>query len=331
MPRSFNRTLGSLRNMPPRCFSEDLAAYGPDVARTACSLHAAEAYCRRLARRHYENFTVASWLLPKRLRQHFYNLYAYCRWADDLADETASPQESLRLLDWWGEELRRVYRGEAEHPVFVALRETIAEFAIPIEPFQSLLVAFVRDQTQTRYANFDDLCDYCRHSANPVGHLVLYLGRCYNPMTVPLADSICTGLQLANHWQDVARDFARDRIYLPATDMADYGVTAEMLGEAPASLEFCRLLAFEVDRAQSFLELGWPLVSLVPPELKLDVQLFLRGGLATLEAIRRVEYDVLTTRPIVSNWEKLQLLLTAWRGKRPQQEAQSISRTEAHP
>src|SRR5690606_28285597 len=126
---------------------------------------------------HYENFTVASWLLPRRLRDPFYALYAYCRWSDDLADETGDPQESLRLLDWWESQLARMYAGEAEHPVFIALRQTVADFAIPIEPLRDLLVAFRRDQTQTRYETFADLCEYCRYSANPVGRLVLYLGR----------------------------------------------------------------------------------------------------------------------------------------------------------
>lgn len=309
--------------MQARPFSADLAEYGPAAAHPPCKRPEAESYCRHLAQSHYENFTVASWLLPRHLRQHFYNIYAYCRWSDDLADETNSPEESLRLLDWWEGQLTRAFAGNAEHPVFVALQTTIDEFAIPLEPFQSLLVAFRRDQTQTRYQTFDDLLDYCRYSANPVGHLVLYLGRCHNPMTVPLSDSICTGLQLANHWQDLARDYQRGRVYLPAAEMAEYGVQESMLGEGSTSLELCRLLALEVDRAQSFLELGWPLVSLVPRELKLDVQLFLRGGLATLDAIRRVDYDVLATRPTISKWHKFQLLLLAWQGKRPESKSRT--------
>ncbi len=304
--------------MPDRSFQPELAAYGPhrdpgDVP----SLRQSQAYCRRLAASHYENFTVASWLLPKDLRQHFANVYAYCRWADDLADEVGNAQQSLLLLDWWAGELERCYAGEAEHPVFIALLKTIREFEIPQEPFRDLLIAFRQDQTQTSYDTFDELLAYCRHSANPVGSLVLYLGRCSNAMTVPLSDSICTGLQLANHWQDVARDFAKGRIYLPREDCDRFQVTDDMLADNVASLEFTRLMEFEVERAAALLNAGWPLVTLVPQRLKIAIRLFLLGGLETLAAIRQQDYDVLAHRPTLSKWRKLQLLWMAWRGFRP--------------
>lgn len=306
--------------MSANSFQLDLAAYGPHRAVQTCVGHvAAQQYCRELATRHYENFTVASWLMPRHLRQHFCNVYAYCRWADDLADEVHGGEESLKLLAWWEEQLHACYAGQTTHPVFVALRETIDEFAIPINPFRDLLIAFRQDQTQTRYETFDDLLEYCRYSANPVGHLVLYLGRSKNELTTPLSDSICTGLQLANHWQDVARDFANQRVYLPSEDLRRFDVPLTQLAEATGGLEFCQLLKFEVARAQEYLSAGWPLVTLVSPELKLPIELFLRGGLATLDAIGEQDYDVLAKRPKVGKLKKgillLQSLSSRWLGR----------------
>ena len=211
-------------------FSRDLALYGPE-AKIPKPFRPAQGrkYCRRLARGHYENFTVVSWLLPRRLRQHFYNVYAYCRWADDLADEPGDPQKSLALLDWWEKELRDCYAGKVRHPVFVALTETIRRFDIPIDPFVDLLVAFRQDQRIRCYDNLAQLTEYCRYSANPVGRLILYLGKCHSPERAQLSDSICTGLQLANFWQDVARDYEMGRVYLPAAEQSRFGYTPEML------------------------------------------------------------------------------------------------------
>ncbi len=219
--------------------------------RSGPRLPQAQAYCRRLARTHYENFTVASWLLPRKLRQHFANIYAYCRWSDDLADETAGGAESLQLLDWWQSQLDDCYRGIATHPVFVALQSTIDEFDIPIDPFRDLLIAFRQDQTQTRYETFDDLLGYCRNSANPVGRLVLYLGRCHDDRRGQLADNICTALQLANFWQDVARDYDRGRIYLPQESCRRAGYDEAMFARREFNPQFRQLLAGEVDRAES--------------------------------------------------------------------------------
>ena len=184
----------------------------------------AQQYCRRLARSHYENFSVATWFLPKRLRQHFYNVYAYCRISDDLGDEVGDPNLSLQLLDQWGRELDACYSGHARHPVFVALSETIRLFDIPRKPFADLLNAFRQDQTITRYPTFDDLLGYCQYSANPVGHLVLYLCGYRDAERQSLSDYTCTALQLANFWQDVSRDYAKGRIYLPLEDLGRFGV-----------------------------------------------------------------------------------------------------------
>jgi squalene synthase HpnC len=294
-------------------FDEQLKLYGPR-ARNPKPLDVSRSrrYCRKLARTHYENFTVVSWLLPKKLRQHFYNVYAYCRWADDLADETGDPSPSLELLDWWEEQLGHCFQGRQTHPVFVALSETIQEFGIPQGPFADLLVAFRQDQRMTRYETMEELLNYCRFSANPVGRLVLYLGRCHDEERGRLADSICTGLQLANFWQDVARDWNQGRIYLPAEHCRQHGYTESMFERNEANAAFRSLLAAEVAEADQWLRRGLPLVGMVPRHLQLDVALFIHGGLAIMDAIRRQEYDVWSRRPTLSKRRKLRLMLRCW-------------------
>jgi squalene synthase HpnC len=297
----------------PNTFAAELELYGPEAPAPAdLSISQCRRYCRRLARRHYENFTVASLLLPPQLRQHFCNVYAYCRWADDLADETAGPAEAVGLLDWWQSQLQQCYRGQASHPVFVALAETIRQFDIPPDPFTDLLVAFRQDQQVTRYETFEQLLGYCRYSANPVGRLVLYLGRCCDAERVRLSDSICTGLQLANFLQDIARDWDRGRVYLPSADCEQFGYSEAMLARRECNPQFRRLLAAEVEEAERWLRRGLPLVGVVPRELRLDVSLFVHGGLAILEAIRRQDYDVLSHRPVVSRVQKLRLFVRCW-------------------
>jgi squalene synthase HpnC len=294
-------------------FAADLHRFGPSGGSVQdLSLDQSRAYCRRLAQTHYENFTVASWLLPAELRPHFHAIYAYCRWSDDLADETAGGEESLRLLDWWEAQLDDCYRGVATHPVFVALQPTIHEFEIPIEPFRNLLTAFRQDQYCKRYETFNDLLGYCRNSANPVGRLVLYLARCHDDQRGALADSICTGLQLANFWQDVARDYDRGRIYLPQESCRRAGYDDAMFARRDFNPQFRRLLSTEVDRAESLLLAGRPLVSLVPRSIRIDVQLFIDGGLAILKGIRRIDFNVWRKRPEVSKAAKLRLLFRAW-------------------
>jgi len=295
-------------------FTQDLAQFGPQAPppNTPMTLRRAKKYCRQLARRHYENFTVASFLLPRRLKQHFCNVYAYCRWADDLADETGDPKKSLALLGWWETQLRDCYRGRASHPVFLALAETIETFEIPADPFIDLLVAFRQDQRVTRYETIDQILEYCRYSANPVGRLVLYLGECFSAERARLADSVCTGLQLANFCQDVARDWERGRIYLPMTDCQRFGYAEASFEKRECNDAFRRLLAVEVEQAEGFLRAGLPLVKSVPPELQLDISLFIHGGLAILQAVRKLNFDVWTRRPTVAKMEKFRLLAQCW-------------------
>ena len=179
---------------------------GYAIPRAAPSLAEARDYCRRLARSHYENFSVASWFLPRRLHQHFFNVYAYCRISDDLGDEAGDPMLSLELLDQWQAELRACYHSTPKHPVFVALAETVQQCGIPEHEFADLLTAFRQDQSVTRYQTFSDLLGYCRNSANPVGHLVLYVCGYKDTHRQKLSDFTCTALQLANFWQDVCVD-----------------------------------------------------------------------------------------------------------------------------
>lgn len=277
------------------------------------SVERAEAYCRALARRHYENFLVTSCLLPWRLRQPFCNVYAYCRWADDLADEQQQGERALELLDWWREELRACYRGRPNHPVFVALARTIDEHRIPIDPFLDLLIAFERDQRQHRYDTAEEVLDYCRYSAHPVGRIVLYLGRCHRDECLAPADALCTGLQLANFCQDVARDWDQGRIYLPADSLAEWGYTEADFAARRYNAAFRDLMAVEVERAERYLDSAWPLVERVAAEIRFQVALFLRGGLAILEKIRQVDYDVWSCRPKLTKRDQWRLLWRTWR------------------
>lgn len=278
--------------------------------------HEARAWCKHLAETHYENFHVASWFLPQRLRPHFHAIYAYCRVSDDLGDETGDTAQSLALLEQWREELDACYEGRARHPVFVALAETIRACEIPKDPFADLLTAFVQDQTTFRYQDQDGVLGYCRNSANPVGHLVLYVCGYRDAERFRLSDSTCTALQLANFWQDVASDYQqRGRIYLPQDAMERFGVTEETIAAGRATPEFRALLKEQVAWARSLFEQGLPLIETVDRELALDLDLFSRGGLEILKAIEQCDYDVLSARPAISRTTKIALALRAVSGK----------------
>jgi squalene synthase HpnC len=285
------------------------------IPATAPSLVEARAYCERLAKSHYENFSVATWFLPKRLRQHFYNVYAYCRISDDLGDEVGDPQQSLELLDQWETELNACYAGSPRHPVLVALAETVKQFGIPQHEFSDLLIAFRHDQTVTRFETFDDVLAYCRYSANPVGHLVLYLCGYSDAERQQLSDYTCTALQLANFWQDVFVDYGKGRIYLPLEDLRRFGVTGEDIAGRRATPQFVAMMKFEIERAREWFASGLPLVKMVNRELAIDLELFSRGGQEILNAIERQGFDVLKARPEISKSRKLLLVLRAAMGK----------------
>ena len=275
----------------------------------------AREYCRRLARSHYENFSVASWFLPRELRQHFFNVYAYCRISDDLGDEVGDAAASLQLLDEWENELNACYDGQPRHPVFVALAETVREFEIPKHEFADLLTAFRQDQKVRRYESFTDLLGYCRYSANPVGHLVLYLCGYRDPERQLLSDYTCTALQLANFWQDVSADFAKGRIYLPLEDLRRFGVSEESIRDGENTSAFREMMKFEVERAREWFTQGLPLMAKVDRKLATDIELFSRGGQEILNAIERQHYAVLGRRPVISKTRKLSLVARAALGK----------------
>jgi squalene synthase HpnC len=277
----------------------------------APSIEDAYSYCERLARTHYENFSVATWFLPKPLRQHFFNVYAYCRISDDLGDETGNQQASLQLLNEWEAELNACYDGHPRHPVFVALAGTVRDFNIPKHAFADLLTAFRQDQTVTRYETFDELLGYCRYSANPVGHLVLYLCGYRDAERQQLSDFTCTALQLANFWQDVSVDYEKGRIYLPLEDLRRFGVTEADIANKNNSPEFRQMMRFEVQRAREWFERGLPLPGKVARDLAIDIELFTRGGQEILNAVERQDYAVLGNRPVISKPRKLALVARA--------------------
>lgn len=270
----------------------------------------ARRYCERLAKSHYENFLVAGVFCPRSLRQHFYNVYAYCRISDDLGDEIGDTQKSLVLLDWWERELDALYSGSPRHPVFVALQDTVAQFEIPIDPFRDLLTAFRQDQVMTRYPTYNELLGYCRNSANPVGRLVLYLCGYKDEERLALSDKTCTALQLANFWQDVARDLLKDRVYLPLEEIERFGYTEAKLFAREFNPEFAALMKFEVDRTHDLFAEGASLGPLVERRVRLDVEMFSRGGQEVLRLIEQQHYDVLTSRPSVSKRRQMQMLLS---------------------
>jgi squalene synthase HpnC len=285
------------------------------IPESAPSLAEAQIYCQQLAQSHYENFSVATWFLPARLRQHFYNVYAYCRISDDLGDEVGDAQQSLELLDQWEAELNACYSGSPRHPVFVALAETVRQFNIPQHEFSDLLIAFRQDQTVTRFETFNDVLAYCRYSANPVGHLVLYLCGYSDTERQQLSDYTCTALQLANFWQDVPVDYGKGRIYLPLEDLRRFGVTEDDIAQRRATPQFLELMKFEVQRAREWFDRGTPLVKIVNRELAIDLELFSRGGQEILNAIERQRFDVLERRPVISKPRKLWLVARAAAGK----------------
>ena len=291
-------------------FADDLRRFGPDST-ARVTRDEAMAYCAQLTASHYENFSVVTRLTPRALRPHFASIYGFCRWSDDLGDEVGDRDLARRLLAWWRGELDAMFAGEPRHPVMIALAETVREFSIPIEPFRTLISAFEQDQDIVEYEAYPQLLDYCTRSADPVGHLVLYLGRSFDHDNAALSDFTCTGLQLANFWQDVARDLDIGRIYLPREDRERFGVNVEDLRAKRFTPEFAALLGHEVALARESLHRGWPLVARLPRPIAVDVDLFTRGGLAILDRIAACRFDVLTSRPKLGKLAKAGLLARA--------------------
>jgi squalene synthase HpnC len=274
----------------------------------------AERWTRRLARSHYENFLVVSWLLPRRLHQPMFNLYAYCRTVDDLGDEAEG--DRLALLAAWERQLESCYAGQPEGPLFVALEKTVRAFDLPIEPFRDLIVANRQDQSVSRYQTYGDVLKYCEHSANPVGRLVLMLFGYRDEQRFALSDATCTALQQANFWQDVARDYALGRIYLPLEDMRRFGCTESELASGTFHAGWQALMEYEVERTRELFHSGERLVPMVERRLQVDLRLFTLGGMEVLNRIRAQGYDVLSHRPTVGGVRQIGLLARALAGRR---------------
>jgi squalene synthase HpnC len=283
----------------------------PELLKRSWTLEESLAYTRWLATHHYENFHVVSFLLPKRLHQDFYNVYAFCRWADDLADEIGDTKESLRLLAWWRGELQAMFAGKPSHPVFVALQGTATRHYLLEETFDDLIKAFEQDQVVTRYRNFEELLQYCRYSANPVGRLVLGLCGYRDAARHQLSDATCTALQLANFWQDVIVDLEKDRVYLPLDVLARHDYPVEALFERRFDDRFRAAMQESVGVARELFLEGLPLAGRVDRRLSIDLELFSRGGLKILDKIEQQDFDVLSTRPSISKVERVGLLLSA--------------------
>ncbi|MCE5321786.1 squalene synthase HpnC [bacterium] len=274
-----------------------------------------EHICERLAKSHYENFSVGSIFLPREIRRHVFNVYAYCRVCDDLADEIDDPELSARLLEWWRDELHACFDGSPRHPVFTALYETITRFSLPMEPFEDLISAFLQDQTLTRYETFEQVMDYCKRSANPVGRVFLHLLGYTDDKKRELADFTCTALQLANFWQDIAIDYKKGRIYIPKEDMERFGYSESELRNNIVNASFVRMMRFEIARTRELFERGAPLARLISGAGAADVELFTQGGLAVLRSIERINYDVFRKRAKVSKSRKI-LLMAGWCARR---------------
>jgi len=270
------------------------------------SLSESEAFefCEKIARTHYENFTVGSFLIPRKIRPHVFNVYAFCRLSDDLGDEIGNTQLSIQLLTEWEEDLSRCLDGRPHHPVFTALKKTMQEFNLPLQPFKDLIKAFKLDQVVMRYESFEDLLYYCRHSANPVGRLFLMLFGFRDEERFELSDATCTALQLANFWQDVAVDLQKTRIYIPLEDLRKFGYSEEKLLQKEYNTAFRELMKFEVDRAKQLFMKGLKLIGKIDGTLQLDIELFSRGGLEILKKIESIDYNVLGQRPSLSKGSK---------------------------
>ena len=289
---------------------EFLRAHGRNFP--AWGLEESLRYTRSLTREHYENFSVASLLVPKRLRQDYCNVYAYCRWADDLGDETGDPNLSLDLLRWWREQLAAMECGEAYHPVFVSLKETAVRHSLPRQDFEDLLHAFEQDQSKRNYAVYDELLEYCRYSANPVGRLVLRINGYHDPDLFELSDAVCTALQLANHWQDVARDWRVGRVYVPEDVMQAHGTRRDALAadmeRGAASPEFRETLRDLAERARDLFAAGLPLADRLSGRLSIEIEMFARAGIAVLAKIRSSGFDTISRRPVVTTADRAALL-----------------------
>ena len=281
------------------------------------SLEDAQRYCTKIAKAHYENFIISNWFTPTNIKQHIENIYAFCRFGDDLGDDAPfPPEERLLLLNEWENDLNRgfskdnngKFKGIPRHPIIKAIRHTASTFEIPIEPFLKLIKAFKMDQTKNEYNTWDELREYCVHSADPVGHLFLYVYGHDDEKLREISDYTCTALQLANHWQDISRDLEQNRIYMPIEDMEKHGYNLEMYKNKDVNENWTELMKFQVERAREWFAKGEELWQLVDPMLAVDLQMFTMGGVAILDSIEKLKFNTWKKRPKVSRFKQLWML-----------------------
>lgn len=274
-------------------------------------------YCENIAKGHYENFPVASLLLPKDKRKYVYAIYAFARAADDFADEDGiegGVPKRLALLDEWNDKLRECYKGKSYDPIFIALGKTVSDCKIPIEPLENLLKAFKQDVVKQRYESFSEVLDYCKNSANPVGRLLLMIFGCHNEEFFKYSDNICTALQLTNFWQDVEVDLRKDRIYIPAEDLKRFGYSYNELELKQDNDKFRELMKFEVERTEEIFDDGKKLIEMTAKDdnlrkLSKELKLTWLGGITILKKIKEINYNVLNTRPKINGLDKLKIFL----------------------
>ncbi len=273
-------------------------------------------YCERLARMHYENFPVGAVLIPKKLRPHVWAIYAFARRADDIADEDFFEADRIPALEAWEALLIESIQGRVNHPIFIALKESLRRFDLPVQLFKDLLTAFKMDVTIKRHAQFKDLLFYCHHSANPVGRLILLLFGYREEKLMLLSDKICTALQLANFWQDIAVDLKKNRIYLPQEDLAQFQYSEAELFQKSFNPNFKALMEFQVQRTEEMFKEGADLVKHLKGRLKWEIKCIILGGMKILSKIRELNFNTLAQRPAISKKEKLQLLMKSLFGFR---------------
>ena len=283
----------------------------PLIEKKTWSIPEAFLYCERVAKSHYENFPVGSWLIPKKLRPYVWAIYAFARKADDYADEDYAEKDRLPKLDRWQDMLLHCYHRRVNHPVFLALGELVRQFKIPQHLFVDLITAFKMDVIKKRHATFEELLYYFKHSANPVGRLILHLFNVKEPRAYLLSDYVCTALQLANFWQDVSVDLEKDRIYIPQEDFAQFQYTEKQLVNRELNIQFQRLMAFQIQRTKRLFRKAEGLPALVGGRLGFELRAVILGGMGILKAVEAVQYDTLHTRPALTKGQKLKILLKA--------------------
>lgn len=266
-----------------------------------------EIFSRRLANKHYENFSIAAIFLPRRLKQDLFNVYAFCRLADNIADEPVEGVNAFDAIDIWENQLEKSVEGHAETALFSALGGTISRHGLSLEPFKMLLDAFRWDLKKKRWKSWKELREYTRFSADPVGRIVLQMCGYQNEDYFAQSDNICTALQLANHWQDVAEDWKRERLYIPQDDLQSFNVSEDDIACGHATPEFRKLMTFEVERARNLFQEGRSLISMVGKPLKYQLMLYWQGGVSALEAIEKIDYDVLSHSARTGKFLKLKI------------------------